>query len=56
MIKLFRKGLPFQAIKAVRGGHGWDAPPPPSPSIYEHKRIVNKETYLVYLKLDQYFR
>lgn len=40
MIKLFRKGLQAQTLKTARGGHGWDAPPPPLPAIYEHKRIV----------------
>lgn len=45
MIKIFRKGLQAQSLKTARGGHGWDAPPPPLPAIYEHKRIV---IYLIY--------
>ena len=41
MQKLLRKNILRPALSSVRGGHGWDAPHPPVPSAYDHKRIVS---------------
>ena len=41
MQKLLRKNILRPALSSVRGGHGWDAPHPPVPSAYDHKRIIS---------------
>ena len=49
MIKLFRKGIKNQALLTSRSTHGWDAPPPPVNTMYEHKRLVQIDLFLGFL-------
>lgn len=53
MQKLLRKNILTPTFSTIRGGHGWDAPPPPLPTMYDHKRIVSLFNFISYLRPSQ---